>query len=451
MSVNLHALTIGIDSPFITSTAPNYRLPSWPPPPDWPVVIDKNGLVVSRWGDPRWDVAPWAGKTSSIYFGYGEGRGRAKADVLTAENARLFKMVATWFIWGPDACGAVKTVRGYLDVLKPIFKLCSDNGISAANLMRFPKIFERVPTILSSGKYESAIMLLHRLYDDREQLGFAIVDQTGLKRLAGAAPEHSRVQTPYIPPRIWLYQVGRLRECLADFLAHREQIEACFQFCLEAYIKNYGSLEAALSMKRARDKTPFGASCQDYRTCTYQGPFLETATRFGITELLAKWCGRAQGSQIPVIVLSNYFTLVTYAGLAYIANFTLQRIEEVSSLRASCLLWEEDEQLGRVPIICGETTKTDPDSDARWVTSPSVVVAIEAMSAIARLRMICDSVNPLLHPTAADQKDPYLFSAPTEPWASSDARERPYHIRVRVMACGDILKKVDANYLILRK
>jgi hypothetical protein len=98
-------------------------------------------------------------------------------------------------------------------------------------------------------------------------------------------------------------------------------------------------------------------------------------------------------------MLSTYLNGVVSASLLYVANFTLQRKEEVASLRASCLIWEDDSKLGRIPIICGETTKTDHDSDARWVASPSIEAAIKALTAIANLRMVCDRQNPLIAAT----------------------------------------------------
>lgn len=358
------------------------------------------------------------------------------------------RMIATWLIWGPQSTGAVRTVYTNFYILKSIFALSSRNGISTANLMRFPKVFEQVPKVIAPGNYEAVITLLHRLYDARDEIGFTIVDSDGLKRLAAAAPDHEPVQTAYIPPRIWLYQVARLRECLTDFLAHREQIESCFQFCLDAYIKKLGSLENALvPTKKRRDKrNPFDSTFRNLKD--YPGSFARVAERFGVAEILTKWVGTYKSSP-KVNALSTYFSIVTYAGLAYVCNFTLQRREEVASIRTSCLLWEEDEKLGRVPIICGETTKTRLDSDARWVASPSVDVAIRALSTIARLRMTCDRANPVIQPTAADQRDPYLLSRGSEPWGAS---ARPYNIRrqllgLKVLASGVCRKLFDPEQM----
>lgn len=437
MKVNLHEFTIGIESDLVTSKSPNYCPPSWPPPRDWPVVLDRNGTVISRWGDPRWNLSPWAEEPTSLNFSCSE---HPRAEPLDTENADLMRMIATWLIWGPRAYRAVTSVISAFSCLRRIVAHCSRHGISAANLMRFPKVFERLPDTISSSDYQKTITFLHRLYDAREMLGFTLVDPDGLRRLAATAPNHDAVQTPYIPLRIWLYQVKRLHECLTDFLAHREQIEACFRVCLDRYIKHYGSLEAALAPARSGKK--HGPFCSDYRNQKdFPGTFSEVATSFGIAELLTKWVGTDRKT-FKVTLLSNYFTTVTYAALAYIANFTLQRREEVASLRTSCLLWEEDEELGRVPIICGVTTKTDPDADARWVASPSVEAAIQAAAAIAHLRMVSDRMNSLIHPTAAEQDDPYLLSPPTEPWGLALGYARPYSIRKRLANIGVAMRQL---------
>lgn len=438
MIVKLQEFTIGIKSELVTPASPNFQLSSWPPSREWPVVIDKNGVVVSRWGDPKWNLAPWAGHKLTLNFGDGEARKGRQAEALSSENAHVMRIIATWLIWGRhQGAMAVTTISANFNMLRAVVALCNRNGISATRLMRFPKVLEQVPTVIAPSSYASTVSLLQQLYDARDVLGFTIVDPGGLRRIVAAEPHHDHVQTPYIPPRIWLYQITRLRECLIDFLDHQKQIEECFHFCLGIYVKRYGSLEAALVLNK-KGNNPLHP---DFATRTdYPGTFAEIAARFGIADLLVKWAG-FDHSSLDARAFSYYFSVVTFVGLAYICNFTLQRKEEVASLRTSSLLWEEDEKLGRVPIICGETRKTTLDSDARWVASPSVEVAIQALSAIAHMRMFCDRANPIIRPTEEDQRDPYLSSTPTEPWANGLAHARPYNIRrvtgsIKVMTNG---------------
>jgi hypothetical protein len=434
MKLEIAEMGLGIQKDWIDATSPAFRPSTWPPSRDWPVSIARDGTVLSRWGDPIWDLTPLAGTTFKLNF---RDDPDGQTESLDPANADILRLIITWRMWGPRAARATGTLQANFTMIKAVVALCSRNGILVCDLMRFPKVFEQVPAALAPSRYESTVALLHRLFDAREALGFTVVDLAGLKRLVAAMPVHETVQTPYIPPRIWVYQVERLRECVTDFLAHREPVEACFRFCLEAYVTNFGSLAVALKPGRESNRLPFTQNSSITSHCTYQGSFEETAGRFGLTPLLRKWLG-AGSELLSVRHLSAYLSLVTVSGLAYIANFTLQRKEEVAALRSECLLWELDEKLGRVPIICGETTKTDPDSDARWVTSPSVDVAIQALSAIARLRMPCDIGNPLIAPTVSDQKDPYLFSAPSEPWGSG--KVIAYHTRKELESLSEIIQ-----------
>ncbi|NEX63447.1 hypothetical protein [Noviherbaspirillum galbum] len=422
---NLREFTFGIQTDLVTSASNNYRIPSWPPSFDWPVVIDAQGAVVSRWSDSRWDLTPWAGYPTSIKF---SEDGPLSEETIDDENAELLRMIAAWFIWGSRSAQKVTTFMKIYSTIKPIVDLCTRNGISAAQLMQFPKVFEQVPGVMAQSSYGTAIMYLHRLYDGRSSIGFTIIDQNGLKRLAEVAPDHELVQTPYIPPRIWTYQVKRLHECLTDFIGHREKIESCFRFCLDSYIEYYGSLEASLKTGGTISGSPFNLNARYRKNYRYIGTFPEIAARFGIADLLSKWVV-PRSEELTVSDFSTYFSLVTCAGMMYIANFTLQRSKELSTLRTSCLQWEEDEKLGRVPIICGETTKTDPDADARWVASPSVEPAIQALTTMAQLRMVCDQGNPSIRPSPADQDDPYLASTATEPWGSACGHARRYNVR----------------------
>lgn len=437
MKTDILEMTFGIQSELVTSTAVNFRPPSWPPPRDWPVVIDKDGSVLAYWGDSMWQLTPWADRPVILDFGDGAVAKRKGVKSIDPVNADILRIISTWLIWGPLAARSVSTAYRKFRIVRAIVSLCSNNGISAATLMRFPKVFDKVKESVSPSDYDFIVSLFHSLYDARETLGFTIIDADGLRRLANTSPNHRPVQTPYIPPRIWLYQITRLRECLTDFLKHEEQIKACFQFCLDSYIKKNGTLEAALSPKKTpTTRSPFvsGLSYQP----DFAGTFFEVATRFGIAELLAKWVNSPQ-NKAELDSLSIYFSIVTIAGLAYICNFTLQRKEEVASLRANCLTWDEDETYGRVPIICGETSKTDPDSDARWIASPSVEVAIQALSTIALMRMTCDQANPVARPNPSDQANPYLYSSPTEPWSTGSGKSRAYEIRSPIRSIVEMM------------
>jgi hypothetical protein len=285
-------------------------------------------------------------------------------------------------------------------------------------------------------------MQLHALYEQRSQLGFVLFDHAGLTRLEAALPSHEKRQTAYIPPRIWAYQVNRLRFFLDDFHAHREKLEACFKFCLDAYSKNCGG-SLAETCRIGRNKTwgPFWVRERyngERSGRTYHGHFAQTARQFGIDELLHRWVvptGKSFDSYVAIRSLSRYFSMVGYAGMAYLLNFSLMRIEEGWSLRADCLEVEHDQRFGPLHILRGATIKTIEDDDARWPTSPSVKVAVDAMNCVTRLRMVCAEANPDVPTIPADISNPHLVVRAYEPWAASSADdlERPLSIRPNPM------------------
>jgi len=410
-------LGLRIKVQFVTPSSRSYRPPSWPPPRDWVCIEDDKDNAVTRWGDPIWDLTPWAGRKMTLNFG--DGPKLSNTTPIDRANADLLRLLVTWRIWGPRG---IKTccslTSNFFPPIRAIIEVCSREGVLASELMRFPVIRAKLPQVISPSRFNVAVSELSRLFDARSNLGFVLLNQIGLKQLAVAKPDHNPEQTEYIPPRIWAYQVNRLRECLDDYIANRQQVEDCFKFCIGAYAHNYNSLTDALTSKSIHSRNPF----QKPRYPTsgantgyiFYGPFRDTAKKFGILELLERWVG---GDSNLLRSFTNYLTLIQRAGLAYVLNFTLMRHEEGRSLRADCLYYEKDEKLGNIPILCGETTKTDPDSDARWPTSPSVKVAIDAMKSVSSLRMLCAAANPLVVPSAEDIANPYLIDRAFEPWA----------------------------------
>jgi hypothetical protein len=310
--------------------------------------------------------------------------------------------------------------------LRRVVALCDNEGVLSSELSRFPKIIEQIPALITNGQdRETLLASLDRLLHAKNIIGFVLLDEEGLGKLAkGFAdrPDNGNIeQTAYIPPRIWTYQVLRLRECLDDFLKHSEQVEKCFHFCVDAYAHNFGSLSNALSKEKSWAPLPFSFKSDKSRgELTGQvcyGPFEETAHRFGILELLRKWA-LSQNGKIEIKQFSLYLNLVQTSAIIYITNFTFQRKEEAGTLRSDCLIWDEVLGLGRAAIIRAETTKTDPDSDARWPTSPSVEIAVKAASIVASMRMRCAAENTLVNCSDYDKKNPILFHAGFEPWAT---------------------------------
>ena len=363
--------------------------------------------MVSRWGDPTWRLDPWAG--TSVTLNFGDGPVKKYAAVISPANADLLRIVTGWWLYGPNGARGVRGLKNRFDQMRRLFVLCTQEGILASELSHFPRVSDRLPDVLQASRAGEFLTFLHELYERRDALGFTLLDRAGLTRLAASLPEHQTSQTPYIPPRIWRYQVTRLRECLDDFLAHQRQVEECFRFCVDAYRHNAASLPGR---RRPPSFYPFqwpSDGTNGQRTGRrYYGPFVDTARRFGIADLLERWLGLSEGD-MRIQSLTRYLNLVSRAGLGYLLNFSLMWVEEAWNLRADCLQVERDPRFGDIYVLRGRTTKTMSDPEAIWVTSPSAKVAVEAMRMVANLRTECTSPRSNASSETEDTASPFLF------------------------------------------
>ena len=104
--------------------------------------------------------------------------------------------------------------------------------------------------------------------------------------------------------------------------------------------------------------------------------------------------------------LTRYTNLVRDSAFTYILAHSLQRVSEGLSLRSDCFYIDDDPKLGKVALLVGETTKTDPDSDARWVVPASVEKAIKILTHISMLRL--NTTESFIEEDV--KKNPYLMT-----------------------------------------
>jgi len=447
--VNVSVLDFGLQLPTgnVSSELGCYRPPHWPPPNDWVVSLDVSGEPASRWDEDMWDFSAWVGKPYKLDFA--GGRHQRSAPALSPQNQQVLRLLITWMIWGPRAGKSWGTLRSNFQHVPRMVALCESEGIVASDLSRFPRIIGKAPELFSNQtERNDALVLFDRLRRGADALGVVLLDEDGLALLAKAFSEspckgkEDTEQTPYIPPRIWLYQNRRLRQLLDDFLVHADDIENCYHFCVGTYADAVGSLEAAVTgVRRSDSQTPFSRGKQfvDYRR--FAGTFVEVAESYEIAQLLYRWIEPQKRQGLTIKSFGSYLTLVQMGAIAYIANFTLQRKEEAGALRTDCLVWDNDPSVGRIPIICGETTKTDPDSDARWPTSPSVEVAVKAASIVARMRMRCAFAHPESACNEYDRRSPYLFHYSFDPWSTNSRGIKPYSTRPVMPAYQEFMRR----------
>lgn len=379
-------LSLCIDSPLISRESLNFSPTEWPPNRSTPVVIGHKGEIISRFDDHFWDLSIWAGKSMKINFG--DGPQRKGCPPISTDNADTLRLFAGWMLWGPRGVRSPGTLSSKIKLLRPFFIISSRENIRVEALGRHPKLIDELCIQLKPKSLPETIRMLTALYEQRKQIGGYILEPAEIKRLTAIRTEDSRRQTPYIPPRIWKYQLNRLREVLEEYIDFKDKIEQCHEFCLDAYIKNYGSIDSAYSPSRNYDIAPFGDppnTAEHTRLLEFHGSFHNTAARFGIDKLLCKY-RKISESSIPIYALSQYMRMITEAGCAYVINLSLMRIEEAWRLKLNCLKTESDTTLGTIYMLEAPTTKTIDDDRAVWVTSSEVSLAIDAMASIAAMR-----------------------------------------------------------------
>ena len=113
MKVDLESLGLGFPTEWVTKDSRSFRPPSWPPPRDWVVTEDRDGAILSRWGDAVWNISPWTGKSMTLDFGNGDDSPsvKGKCTPLDEVNAELLRMAITWRIWGIRGCNTASSMK----------------------------------------------------------------------------------------------------------------------------------------------------------------------------------------------------------------------------------------------------------------------------------------------------------------------------------------------------
>lgn len=425
---NLANLPIGITTEITTTSSPNFKLGSWPPRPDFPIVVDAKGNVISRFSDDVWQLWPWSNKLLSLNFvDSQEPSGNLR---VSDANSHIFRLTACWLIYGPESVQTAQSLVRRFQTIKIIMKAATRAGILVTDFFKYPRLVEKLGREMSPHEGSSFIYLMHQLLNNKSSLGFVLLDSSSLKTVSSLLRQPQSSQTAYIPPRIWKYQSSRLAEFIDDFHQHKQALTDCYNFCLKAYIDAFGSLELACAPKTEEQRmlSPFAGRHRKVKGHNYLGKFSYHAERFGISDLLKKWIvgfdRDFSGGGRGVTVLSAYFSMTNHVALATILSHSMMRVEEAWTLKADCFREENDENFGKIYYIRGITTKTTEDDDARWITSPLVQPAIEAACLVSSLRSICENANPTLINNNISPGPMNLFARAQEPWANRQVQVR---------------------------
>lgn len=385
----------------------NYEPPSFPPPDDFYVSVAADGKPLSRYSDDRWDFSAYA----SIGLNFGNQK-------LTPENNdRLKQLMFLHLYHMPLFPGKIKSLAATFKILSKLCKFSDSQNICVAQLYRFPRLASAVLEFFNPPQHARLIGVLNRLLRAQNVLGWKIADAAFIEDLAQLQVPHIPTQNAYIPPRIWLSLIQSTELVMDSFEKHQAAFEDAWNWVYEAYRHN---IENGFTQK-----SPF--IDPDRNTCikgrrkptrvprrTYPGGAKAFFEEYGLADLLNRWVGYIPNQHHDLHAFTQYANLVRDCAFTFILAHSIQRREEGLSLRSDCFVVDEDPTLGKVALLVGETTKTDPDSDARWVVPMSVKRSVKILSSLARLR-----VNTTFKPVPSEiQKNPYLMTAKIEHWGS---------------------------------
>lgn len=393
-------------SPNISTEFSLYRTANFPPPYDWVMSVDEDGGDLSRFGDDFWDYRAFE-RSATFNF---------KRIQVSDSNVQFIKQAMFLVLYHPRLFpGQIRSCSYCFQCLVKIAKACDEHKILITDLPRHPLVHQYVAESLQGSRYKIFINFLHKLRLYGEVLNFEIADKRTLAYFVSQQRNWEPIQTPYIPPRIWSYQINRLNECLDDFLKHQAAIEAAFSWISKAYKHNLAAIPDFDNFQ-----SPFfQRQLYKGRRILFNGGFNKFLAEYQLLELFEKWMG-SEGTR-SVAQFASYLNMVRDASLLYVMNFSLQRLSEVQSLRSDCFLIECDARLGEIALIVGETTKTDSDDDARWVVPKTVKKAVGVAATIAELRM--RHCKEDASQSGAVKTSIPLSLAATEPWAFSSKNQ----------------------------
>ena len=383
--------SINIISDIITPTMPNYTLDNWLPLDDTPITCDKDGNVISIFSDDTWDFTPYCIKPMKFNFGSKQTNGY----IINRDNIQLFKIIVAYWLWGASPKVSAITIVNRCTILKPLFHVCSKHNILISELSKHEEIYEEIAAQYKGKRRVAGLQELVALSKD---IGFTILDEDSLRKFSKYLVVNDSNQTPYIPPRIWAYQLERLETCIDDFLSISDGVISVFN----SFMDNHN---------QTNENRKF---------------INEQFNKYNVSVMLQKWTNfDPDTAKMPNF--SKYLSMVSFASIAYIVNFSLMRISEAYLLRYGCFsktLIDGQE----IFLIHGVTSKTEK-GEASWVVSPSVEKAIKALEIICELRFSCAKKIFGIKQDITDYK-PYLHIPVFEPWGSGRGEnERLEHIR----------------------
>lgn len=368
---------------FVTQESPCYQSFNYPPKEDFVMSINQESQVVSRYGDDVWDFTSFGGDTKYKFHDYDE------------TNKKLFKQLMYYIIYSHLFPGKYRSLNTYYIPLSAMFRACSSANINANDLHRYPKVIEEFAKQYaqkSPSLVNSAVYYFNKILKNREQIGFTLLDESGIALYKRFAPKHQSVQHAYIPNRIWLKFIQNLDEVLSDFELYKDELGTLYNYLASTVKHNLSKVTSHY------EASPFNKHSATNKE-RYNGSFEDYLNKHGMMELFEKYTSRPElnnGNAYNIDQLSCLLNSVMISCYLYVLYYSIMRKEEALSLRVGCFILDSDEQFGDYYVLVGETTKTDSDNNARWVVPKRLkrVISIAETLVSWKLRHTTTSDTP---------------------------------------------------------
>jgi integrase len=375
------------DINFVKENSPCFRPLTFPPENDFVVSVDRHGNVVSKYRDNVWDFTPFGSKVKFHFADYDE------------DTASAFKQLMFYVAYSHLFPGKYVSLTAWYFTLQNVFQTCSKYKVHVKDLNRFPKVIEEIGKSFaknSPSKFRMSIYHLNALKNNEKYIGLGLLSEKNIAIYKQFDPIYKSGQSAYIPNRLWCLLIKNLDSVLDDFEAHEQKLEMLFHYFVKTTLLNEdrGVVTA--------DSSPFNTHSARGKVF-YEGEFEDYLEKHGLVGFFEKYVKRPSRDSYKKYMTDQFGALLNGVGLTchlYILYYSLMRRGEAASLRVDCLKIENDERLGEFFLLAGETTKTDPDSDARWIVPKRVERAIKVAKNLVEWKT---------RYTAKTDDTPYLF------------------------------------------
>lgn len=351
------------DIGFVTQDSPCFRTRNYPPEDSFVMSVNESGEVVTRYGDDSWDFTP---------FGLGQKLQFKEYDKF---NKSLFKQLMYYLIYSHLFPGKYVSIISWYNSYQNLFRACTEAKVKATELSRFPKVIETVARAHSKrapAHFSKSIWHFHEALKNHNQIGFKLLCEKGIAIYKRYEPKYENGQTPYIPVHLWTKFIKHLDSVLYDFETYQSELENAYHYLSETSFLNESNGVPATN------SSPF-TKARIKGKQYYSGTFEEYLSINGLIPLFEKYIERPKINGQKSYMIDQLGSLLNNTVVTcylYILYYSMMRKSEALSLRVDCLQVEKDEQTGVFYLLKAETTKTNADSDARWVVPKSAVKAV---------------------------------------------------------------------------